>query len=205
MVICRQIFLFADIHYLFNLSCDMCKSQCTACWIWSTFDIAWHLPTFVAATLLSTKDTAEYEQWRDERLNLGADPDGVNAQSLDLWHLNCTEIEEIKWCLKFSGWTNWTDSPDLGLNNFYQKVNPVNPNEIHHGSSVQPDSYLVIVSEGRMLRCQGTNIYIHINIYIYMILQNYIQGWKGRSGLQSRWLPYAAMCPMVDQRDSCCI
>ena len=31
------------------------------------------------------QDTAEYEEWRDERLELGVDPEGLNAQSLDLW------------------------------------------------------------------------------------------------------------------------
>jgi len=68
----------------------MCISQSEA--LLTFLDI---FQPFVAAILLFAKDTAEYEQWRDERLILGVDPDGVNAQSLTLWHLNCTEVEQI--------------------------------------------------------------------------------------------------------------
>jgi len=53
--------------------------------------------------LKSSEDTAEYEQWRDERLILGVDPDGVNAQSLTLWYAQICLICSTP----ISGLSNW--------------------------------------------------------------------------------------------------
>eukprot|EP00435_Cladocopium_sp_Y103_P073259 s176_g43.t1 len=51
----------------------------------------------------SNEDTAEYEEWRDERLDLGVDPEGLNAQSLELWYAQICLICSTP----ISGLSNW--------------------------------------------------------------------------------------------------
>lgn len=56
-----------------------------------------------AKRLKSNEDTAEYEEWRDERLDLGVDPEGLNAQSLELWYAQICLICSTP----ISGLSNW--------------------------------------------------------------------------------------------------
>ena len=55
------------------------------------------------------KDLAEYESWREERLDLGVDPEGLNAQSLELWCLGGRWLEWglLKRAISLGGRVGW--------------------------------------------------------------------------------------------------